>query len=203
MLLSEGALVISDAASPCRNIKSLSGGPGALLTFGPRSSGLRKVLTVILQTVDCSRRNWRLLTFLVSGDVCVAFIRYGDMDTSYTTRQIKSDSASAPQKWWTVYALVNTVSNLTSYEQLSPAPRQLSFICQAWICPTSLSETSGHEIPNSLQCRTRLQISYRHMQKIRNCLTKILYSGAIWPCFLHAHCISCKFALRQKKTITE
>lgn len=48
------------------------------------------------------------------------------------------------------------ILHLTSYEQLSPAPRQLSWICQAWICPTSLSETSGHEIPNSLWCRTEI-----------------------------------------------
>lgn len=65
-----------------------------------------------------------------------------------------------------LFAPVNTISYLTSYEQVSPAARQLALMCQARICPTSLSETSGHEIPNSLQCRARLQISYRHMQTL-------------------------------------
>lgn len=87
-----------------------------------------------------------MLTFLVTGDVCVAVIRYGEVDTSCSTRQVQtlSDPFSLP------VTELNPISSLTSYEQLSPASRQLSLICQAWICPTSLSETSGHEIPNSL-----------------------------------------------------
>lgn len=55
------------------------------LCFLPQS-----VLTVTLQTVDCSRRNWRSLTFLVVGDVCVAVIRSGAVDTSCSTSQTQS-----------------------------------------------------------------------------------------------------------------
>lgn len=87
-----------------------------------------------------------MLTFLVAGDVCVAVIRYGEVDTSCSTRQVQPDSA----RFSLSVTELNTISNLTSYEQLSPASRQLSLICQAWICPTSLLQTSGHEIPNSL-----------------------------------------------------
>lgn len=53
------------------------------------SSGFRPVLTVTLHTVDCSRRNWRSLTSLVVGDVCVAVMRVGVVDTSCSTSQIQ------------------------------------------------------------------------------------------------------------------
>lgn len=169
--------MISLAASPCRKIKRLSGAPDALLTSGdrggrsgegayghPADGGLLQEELKVAHFPGVWRR--------VRGFNQVRRRGHELHDTSDSVRFSRGATEM-------ILHGQSTPFRLTSYEQLSPAPRQLSWICQAWICTTSLSETSGHEIPNSLRCRTRLRISYRHAQKMRNRLTKILPSGGL------------------------
>lgn len=164
---------------------SAAGGPAALRTFDPcigvtyghlADGGLLQEELKVAHFPGVRRR--------VRGFYQVRRRGHELHDTSHsvTLSHTQSHSASAPQK------RILPISALTSYEQLSPASRQLSLICQAWICPTSLSETSVHAIPNSLQRRARLQMSHRKSEPSHQSL---VFSRNL----TYLHWISCKFEL--------